>query len=137
MPRNQLIDPETGETYVWQVNDSEVEAAVKTRTIGHLQPTAAGWETVRPIRQQGESGPNIRRFRGMVAQRAQHEVFLRFYQICQAHTVHLILYTGERLEVIIRSYEPGRKRLIRGPHGARWYVWRYTMEIEIVTQISP
>ncbi len=136
MARNRFVDPATGESYIWEINDSEVEAHARSRTVTVLQPTAAGWQSVAPIRQQGGDGHELRRFKGMVATATQHDVFLRFWQFCASRTIHFYVYTGEHLEVIIRSYQPGRRRVISGPRGARVYVWNYTMEIEVVARLA-
>ncbi len=136
MARDQFIDAATGETYTWELNHEAEEAAARQRTIQVSQPTAAGWQQVSPVRQQGEGGPYVRRFTGTVATATQHAAFLKFWQICASRSIIFQVTTGERLEVIIRSYQPGRKRVITGPRGARTYIWKYTMELEIVSVVS-
>lgn len=135
MPRDQFIDVATGETITWEVNHEVVEAAIKRRNMGRLQPTAAGWTDVGPVRQQAPDGPELHRLTGLIATREQHEAFMRFWKICALRTVHYLPCTGGRQEVVIRSYEPTRRRVVRGPRGARLHIWRYTLEMEIITQI--
>lgn len=137
MPRNQFIDVATGEVYTWQVNHASVSSAVRKRMVEHTYPTAGGWVAdVAPILQQGSDLHEIHQLEGMVANQAQHEALQRFWQISTTRTIHWIAATGGRYEVIVRSYLTTRHRVIRGPHGARGHIWKYTMELEIVALIA-
>lgn len=136
MARSQFIDVATGETYTWEMNASSVESAPRTRTIEHLQPTAAGWVNTAPARFQGDTTHEVHRLEGTIATRAQHEAFLHFWQLCAERSIHFLPCTGGRYEVVVRSYEPTRRRVVSGPRGARLHVWKYLLEMEIVGQIS-
>jgi hypothetical protein len=133
---NQFYDPATGETYTWEFNNSTVEAAPRARTIEHLQPTAAGWEQVTPVRQQGDSAPEIHRLAGTVFSASQHEAFMRFWRTCATQTIHFLPCDGGRYEVVVRAYEPTRRRVVKAARGDALHVWDYTLEMEIVTQIA-
>lgn len=136
MARNQLLDPATGDTYTWEVNQSAVPQLVRHRNVETAQPTAAGWEHVAPVLTQGEETHKIQKLEGLIATQSQHEAFLNFWRICAERTVHFLPCTGGRYEVVIRSYNPTRKRVVKGPRGARLHVWDYEMSMEIVAQLA-
>lgn len=136
MAHNTFIDPGTGETYVWEVNHDTVAAAARTRFIEHQHPTANGWVNTMPVRLQGATTAELHRLSGTALSRSQHEAFLHFWAICAERSIHFLPCTGGRYEVVVRSYEPTRKRVVSGPRGTSLQVWKYTLDMEIVTQIS-
>ncbi len=136
MARNQFLDPATGDTYTWEVNQAEVPALVRHREVTNEQPTAAGYEHVSPVLTQGTETHQIHRLEGLVATQSQHEAFLNFWRISAERTVHFLPCTGGRYEVVVRAYNPTRKRVISGPRGARLHVWKYEMTMEIVAQLA-
>lgn len=136
MARSQFIDVATGDTYTWEINAEAMPSAVRKRTIEYHHPTAAGWAQVTPVRQQGTTTHELQRLEGTIATQTQHEAFMRFWRISATRTIHYLPCTGGRYEVVVRTYEPTRRRVVSGPRGATLHIWNYTLEMEIVTQIA-
>lgn len=129
---NQFYDPATGETYTWEFNHNAVEASPRTRAIEHLLPTAAGWQQVTSVRQQGDMAPEVHRLTGTAFSASQHEAFMRFWRICATRTIHFLPCNGGSYEAVIRAYEPTRRRVVGAARGDGLHVWDYTIEMEIV-----
>lgn len=136
MPRSQFIDVASGMNYTWEVNAREVPGNVQKRAVEALQPTAAGYANTQPVLIQSEQHHQIERIEGLIANRTQHEAFLNFWRISAERTIHYLPCTGGRFEVVVRSYTPTRKRVVRGPRGARLHVWTYELTMEIVAQVA-
>lgn len=133
--RDSFVDPATGQEYLWHLNHSSEEAGQRTRRISVLKPTAIGWQQAAAIKQQGVSAPQLMRLAGAIFEPAQHEQFLRFWRLSEAQTVHFVHCSGERYEVLVRTYEPQRKGVVRSAGGLD-HMWRYTIEMEVVARIA-
>ncbi len=136
VPRNQFIDPATGEVLTWELNHNTVEAAPRIRAVEHEHPTAAPWLQVEPVRTQGEIGPEVHRISGLACTEAQHQAFMRFWRICAERTIHFLPCTGGRYEIVVRAYEPTRQGVVRAPRGGGLHIWKYNLTMEIVQVIA-
>lgn len=135
MSRCAFVDPATEYRYVWAFNPDTVEQAAATRQVTKIEPVAAGWgDEVHPTRQQGAKGPESLRIAGTIGNAAQHEAFVRFERLSATQSVVFEHFTGDRLEVIVVTYEATRRAAVRGPDGDK-SARTYRLELEILNQL--
>lgn len=142
MARNLFTDPNAPASlapprnpYPWPVNHSEEDGYGRTRALTILQPTAAAWKPVKPIRQQGAGSPRVLQLRGSIFDEDQHRTFLRFLALCTTQTVHFTHCEGGKFEVLLTRYEPTRQRVVKTPRGGT-RLWRYALEMEVIAQLA-
>lgn len=140
---NRFIDPVTGETWDWPINHSdETGSASKGGGQGGLgrnftvsAPTSLGIR----IRQQGANDPLSFSWKGTALTRAQHQEFLRWWNISKAHTIILRDFSGDEYEVMITSYIPTRKPVVQNrndPDNAATWVYDYQIDLDVITVLS-
>lgn len=133
--RNRFTNPSNGSFYDWQVNHSTESAFGKSRQITESANTA----NTGLIKQQGDSAPLRMKLQGTIFHKAQHEEFVKYWQLCESQTIIFKDFTGDEYEVLIVSYDPVRKRTVRNPrdfaNAPLWY-WTYEMELEVIRVIS-
>lgn len=135
MSRCAFVDPATEDRYVWAFNPDLVEQSAATRQVTKLEPVAAGWgDDVQPTRQQGAKGPEVLRLAGTIGNEAQHQAFIRFERLSARQTVVFEHFTGDRLEVLIVTYEATRRAAVRGPDGDQ-SARTYRMELEVLNTL--
>lgn len=133
VPRDQFVDPQTGETYNFHVNHSDEDDSGRTRDIQHSANTGL----TGLVRQQGNQTPLLMRWRGSILHTAQHEALWRWFQKCEDRTIILNDFAGDSYEIIITSFQPLRKRGENNndANAPLWY-WSYTLEMEVVRVID-
>lgn len=137
MSRNLFIDPVNGATYTWAVNHRTEEVNGRQREITQLHPVGAGWAPSDVTSQQGETTPRKMRLGGRAFTIIQHSYFLIYYYLCRTQTV--LFHHGAddvTYEVLVTAYEFQRRAVTRAPRGDA-HVFDYTMELEIVAEVTP
>lgn len=132
--RNSFTNPATGSVYVWTTNHLTEESNGVTREVTHLEPIAAGWTDAPPMLQQGAATPRKVRFGGTIIDDYQHAVFLIVTRLSKTQTV-LFHHGPDNLdwEVLVTSYEPQRVRVTKGARNGATHVYRYSLELEVIT----
>lgn len=132
---NRFTNPVTGGFYDWILNHNEEEASGLERTIEHTAPT----DGIGLIRQQGEEGPMVLQYRGSILQESQISTFRAWYNLCRSQTIYFRDFNGDEYEVLITSFKPQRKRVVRNPRdpvNAPMHTWTYEMSMEVLRVIS-
>lgn len=128
MSRCAFTDPATGVRYQWTRNYEEESSSSRTRAIATVEPTAAGWAQVEPVRLQGAAEPRTRRYTGK-ADDATHLIFARMYALSQTQSVIFEDIDGSRTEVFVTGYDPTRVGVVRTIGNANHYR-SYTLDME-------
>lgn len=131
--QNRFEDPRTGDIYDWQRNHTTEEAMGRERNITHSGATGG----VSMVRQQGEEGPLVLDWQGIIEYRAQLQEMWKWYELSRTQTIWIRDYDGNRYEVIITSFTPKRVRKMsfqgRDRVNTPWHYWEYTIKMEVVT----
>lgn len=128
---NRLYNPVSGLSYAWAINHSE-ESPLTVRR----QYEAGGRTTVGLSRQQAPGDPLQLTLRGTILDPAQKDVLDTFYADCDDNTLIYEDYALQAYEVIITSWEPRAERVARNPVTSGLIVWRFTIEMEVVSVIA-
>jgi hypothetical protein len=133
MSRNRFRDPATGDTYDWKVNHSEEDEQGKTRNITHSANTGL----TGLVRQQGDDGPMVLKYTGVILDRSQYIEFWRWYDLCRTQTIYFYDPEGQGYEVQITVFTPQRVRNLSRPfRDPANYHWRYRIEMEVYRFLS-
>lgn len=135
MARNTFTDPATGNTYQWLINHDEEEDGGKTRTINRAGLTS----NVGTVKQQGEDGPLMLRFRGTILDRSQYQAMWAWFELSRSQTIYFTDFDGQAFEVQITSFTPKRLRKARSPQrdpSTPLHYWQYGIEMEVYRVIA-
>jgi hypothetical protein len=132
--RNRFTNPANGATYDWLKNHSEEDGAGKTRNIERTANTGS----VGAVKQQGDDGPLLLRWKGTILQRSQLQAMWTWWNLCRTQTIYLRDFDGEEYEGQITSFVPQRHSTLRNPRdpSAPLHYWTYDFEFEIYRVIS-
>lgn len=130
--QNRFENPANGEIYQWPVNHDEEEEMGRARTISRSATTG----NVGMVRQQGEDGPLILKWRGKILHRSQFQAMWRWFEISRTQTIWVADFDGNRYEVQITAFTPKRVRKLSN-HGrdkvnTPWHYWEYGIEMEVI-----
>jgi hypothetical protein len=129
---NKFIDPATGNTYNWPINHREESEFGRARSMVRMAPSRSG---VGLGRQQGEDSPMLIQIKGVILTKAQRDALISWYALCETQTIYFEDFSGERYEVIITSFKPTRRGVVRNHQDLAnmpTWVYDYTMEMEVV-----
>lgn len=130
--QNRFEDPKTGDTYTWQRNHTAEEDMGRTRGVSHAATTSG----TGMVRQQGEDGPLVLKWQGIIEYRAQYQEMWKWFELSRSQTIVVQDYDANRYEVIVTSFMPKRVRKMsfhgRDKANTPWHYWEYTIEMEIV-----
>lgn len=133
MSRNVFSDPSGDlDSYSWAINHSEEAGPELTIPLDHTANTAG----TGLVRQQGDPQPLALTLRGTILTQAQYVEFLRWFEASTRHTIYFEDCAENEYEVIMRRFTAPRTRVASNPRGTgadRLHIWRYEMELEIVT----
>lgn len=132
---NRFYDASDSTEYLWPLNHSEEEAIGEERPITETAVTSG----IGVVRQQGAEAPLKILLRGTVLDPAQHAAFIAWRRRCRTHTIQFRDFAGDVFEVLITSYKPQRQAVLRNPRGgstAPLHIWKYTMELDVISVIS-
>lgn len=131
--RNRFTDPQTGETYDWQINHESEEEGGRQRSISHSGNTSG----LGLVRQQGAQVPLSFRYGGAILHLAQFEAMWHFFQLCESRTILFRDFHGDVYEVTITAFSPTR---VRGRNFADpaipMHFWRYSIDMEVLRVVS-
>lgn len=129
---NRFTNPQTADTYDWEINHSEEEELGKKRNITHGARTSG----TGLVKVQGDDEPLIWRLSGSILSEDQLSEMWTWFELCRTQTIYFRDFTGtDEYEVIITDFQPRRERTIRNPRdsaNAPYHTWKYTMEMEII-----
>ena len=140
---NQFIDPTTGETWTWPINQNdETGAASKAggqggvaRNLTISAPTSGGPH----IRQEGAPDPLSFSWKGTALTRLQHQKFLYWFAKCDHHSIILQDFSGDRFEVFITAYIPVRKPVVQNRNdmtNAPLWIYDYQIDLDVIAAIA-
>lgn len=124
-----------GTTYDWTVNHDAEEQTGVSRAITHGANTA----NVGLVRHQGEKAPLTLRYTGTILTREQLVAMYSWFALCETQTIHFEDCEQNVYEVIITSFNPIRKRVVRNSRdlaNAELHVWTYSIEMDVIQVIS-
>lgn len=132
--QNRFQNPANSATYVWPKNHSDEEGSGKTRTIDRTANTGV----VGAVKQQGDDGPLILRWKGTILLRTQLQAMWFWYNLCKSQTIYLRDFDGQEYEGQITSFVPQRHRTLRNPRdtSAPLHYWTYDFEFEVYRVIA-
>jgi hypothetical protein len=132
--QDRFQNPANGTTYTWPINHSDEEESGKTRTIERTANTGS----VGAVKQQGDDGPIILRWKGTILTRAQLVAMWTWFNLCRTQTIYLRDFDGQEYEGQITTFTPQRKRTLRNPRdtSAPNHYWTYSFEFEVYRFVS-
>ncbi len=119
---NRLSDLVTGASYAWAINHLTEDPLDFSREYDD-------W------RQQSASSPARFRFQGTILEPEQLDSLLSMYEACDDRTLLFEDYTGDSYEVVIVLWDARPERAYN-PRTRDVFIWRYTVEMEIVTVLN-
>ncbi len=126
-----ITDPTTATTFTWPINPSEEDPLSFSR-----QYQSGARTTVGLSREQSANDPPRWRMQGTILDPAQKLAMDALYDACDDTTLEYTDFLGDAYEVVITVWDVRPERSIQNPVTRDLYVWRYTVEMEIVRAIS-
>ena len=134
--RVALLDVHPGGLGLYQfpVNYSEEGEFGRRR---NLERTAST-NHVGVVRQQGDDGPLIITFNGVIFHADMHQKLINYFAVGRDRTVFFTDFEGWQYEVFLIAYLPTRVRTLRNPRDPSipYHYWKYSMEMEVVNALS-
>lgn len=140
---NVFVDPTNGYTYRWEINhNDESGGGNKSGSSGGLQRNltiSAPTSNNLHIRQQAASDPFSYSWKGQFNTRAQHQEFLKWWKMCDSHSIILEDFSGDISEVLIVGYVATRKATILNRADmtfAPLWIYEFQMDLDVINWIS-
>lgn len=134
---NSFVDPRTGISYAWPLNHARdgAEENGLTRSIEHGATTGG----IGVVRQQGALSPMTLSRRGTILDPAQHDQMVAWAELGQQQTIYFYDASGDQYEVVVTSFRSKPEGVVRNSRVASTapqMVWRFTLEMEVVSVLA-
>lgn len=126
---NSIYDPATGVVYTWPVNHSTEDPLNFSR-----QYQAGARTTVGLSRQQEASDPARLRLQGTILEPTQKDALEALYLACDDGFLEFTDFAGDAYRVVIVAWDVRPERAVNPVTGGL-FIWRFTMELEIVSAL--
>lgn len=127
---NRLYNAAAGVSFAFAINHSEEEPLVLRRQYEPGAPATVGLS-----RQQAADTLRLT-LRGTILDPAQKTALDTLYDFCEQDTLAYEDYARELYEVVIVSWDARPERVARNPLTSGLFVWRFSLELEVVTVLA-
>lgn len=123
--KNRFLNPANGDTYTWHVNHRDQDTRLESQ---YSWSSSTGGS---PLPQFGGKKAEVWALRGTILHKAQHEAFLTWLALSEAHTLHFRDCDGTSYEISILAYNPTRVAVSRNPQDPTMplYIYRYELQL--------